>query len=441
MPASYFPRWNLRTDGGIIAPDERLPAGQTDGPRRPARLRDVRRDRAGAALMGFDPNVAIFFSGIGTLHLLRRRGRPGAELPRLELLVHRRRRSRRRAYARQRARTRTSPSRSAASSPPAWSTRSSALVVMVVGYAWIESADAAGRHRRHRHGHRPQSRADRGRLGRCSAAGAVRLSWMGLLTIAGRRPRRRLRAGPRAPAADPHRRHRRLRPLLRRSPTALGLGNADRLRGRRRRGLVRPARFTAPQCSTARDRADRADRDRPVAENLGHVKAVAAMTGREPRPVPRAARSWATASRPWSPGAGGGTGVTTYAENIGVMAVTKIYSSLVFVIAGVVAIVLGLLAQVRRADRDDSRTPVLGGLAIVLFGLIAATGARIWVQNKVDFSTRAQPRHRGRRADHRRRRPDADRRRLLARRHRHGDVRRDHRSTSCWRDNDGESQS
>ncbi len=84
-------------------------------------------------------------------------------------------------------------------------------------------------------------------------------------------------------------------------------------------------------------------------------------------------------------GAGGGTGVTTYAENIGVMAVTRIYSSLVFVIAGVVAVVMGFSPKFG-ALIGTIPTPVIGGLAIVLFGLIAVTGGRIWVQNKVDFS-------------------------------------------------------
>jgi uracil-xanthine permease len=122
-----------------------------------------------------------------------------------------------------------------------------------------------------------------------------------------------------------------------------------------------------------------------VAENLGHVKAVSAMTGRDLDPyLGRAFLGDGLATI--VAGAGGGTGVTTYAENIGVMAVTKIYSSLVFVIAGVVAILLGF-SPVFGALIRTIPTPVIGGLAIVLFGLIAATGARIWVQNRVDFSS------------------------------------------------------
>jgi xanthine/uracil permease len=77
--------------------------------------------------------------------------------------------------------------------------------------------------------------------------------------------------------------------------------------------------------------------------------------------------------------------VTTYAENIGVMAVTRIYSTLIFVVAAVAAVVMGMSPKFG-ALVGTIPGPVLGGLSIVLFGLIAATGARIWVQNQVDFS-------------------------------------------------------
>src|SRR5262245_1004906 len=121
-----------------------------------------------------------------------------------------------------------------------------------------------------------------------------------------------------------------------------------------------------------------------VAENLGHVKAVAAMTGRNLDPyLGRAFLGDGIATM--VAGAGGGTGVTTYAENIGVMAVTKIYSSLVFVVAAITAIVLGFSPKFG-ALIATIPGPVLGGLAIVVFGLITATGGRIWVQNQVDFS-------------------------------------------------------
>ncbi|MEI7745700.1 MAG: solute carrier family 23 protein [Chloroflexota bacterium] len=121
-----------------------------------------------------------------------------------------------------------------------------------------------------------------------------------------------------------------------------------------------------------------------VAENLGHVKAVSAMTGRNlDRYLGRAFVGDGLATI--VSGFGGGTGVTTYAENIGVMAVTRIYSTLVFVVAACVAIALGFSPKFGALIMTIPG-PVLGGLSLVLFGLIAATGARIWVQNKVDFS-------------------------------------------------------
>jgi len=122
-----------------------------------------------------------------------------------------------------------------------------------------------------------------------------------------------------------------------------------------------------------------------VAENLGHVKAVGAMTGRNLDPyLGRAFLGDGIATM--VAGFGGGTGVTTYAENIGVMAVTKIYSTLIFVIAAIVAIALGFSPKFG-ALIGTIPWAVLGGLAIILFGLIAATGARIWGENKVDFSS------------------------------------------------------
>lgn len=121
-----------------------------------------------------------------------------------------------------------------------------------------------------------------------------------------------------------------------------------------------------------------------VAENLGHIKAVTAMTGRNlDRYMGRAFLGDGLATI--VSGSAGGTGVTTYAENIGVMAATKIYSTLIFATAAVIAIVLGFSPKFG-ALIHLIPPPVLRGVAIVIFGLIAVSGARIWVDNKVDFS-------------------------------------------------------
>ncbi len=121
-----------------------------------------------------------------------------------------------------------------------------------------------------------------------------------------------------------------------------------------------------------------------VAENLGHIKAVTAMTGKNlDKYMGRAFMGDGVATM--VAGMSGGTGVTTYAENIGVMAATKIYSTAVFFVAGCFAIVLGFSPKFG-ALIQAIPLPVMGGVSIVVFGLIAIAGAKIWVDNKVDFS-------------------------------------------------------
>lgn len=123
-----------------------------------------------------------------------------------------------------------------------------------------------------------------------------------------------------------------------------------------------------------------------VAENTGHIKAIGAITGRNlDSYLGRGFLGDALATI--VSGFGGGTGVTTYAENIGVMAMTRVYSTLIFIIASVVAILLGLCPKFGALIQTipNNAPGILGGLSIVLFGLIAVTGGRIWVQGGVDF--------------------------------------------------------
>ena len=121
-----------------------------------------------------------------------------------------------------------------------------------------------------------------------------------------------------------------------------------------------------------------------VAENLGHIKAVTAMTGKNlDRYMGRAFMGDGVATI--VAGSAGGTGVTTYAENIGVMAATKIYSTAIFFVAGCMAILLGFSPKFG-ALIQAIPLAVMGGVSIVVFGLIAIAGAKIWVDNKVDFS-------------------------------------------------------
>ena len=120
-----------------------------------------------------------------------------------------------------------------------------------------------------------------------------------------------------------------------------------------------------------------------VAENLGHIKAVTAMTGRNLDPyMGRAFFSDGVATI--LAGSVGGPGVTTYGENICVMAANRVYSTLLFVIAACFAILLGFSPKFGALIQTIPQ-PVLGGCSVVVFGLIAVAGARIWVVNHVDF--------------------------------------------------------
>ena len=121
-----------------------------------------------------------------------------------------------------------------------------------------------------------------------------------------------------------------------------------------------------------------------VAENLGHIKAVGAMTGENL--TPQLGKAFiADGLATTLSGTVGAPGMTTYGENIGVMAVTRVYSTLVFVVAGIFAIFLGLSPKFG-AIISTIPTAVLTGASIVVFGLITIAGAKIWIENKVDFS-------------------------------------------------------
>lgn len=81
----------------------------------------------------------------------------------------------------------------------------------------------------------------------------------------------------------------------------------------------------------------------------------------------------------------GGPPSTTYGENIGVLAITKIYSIYVIAGAAVIAITLGFVGKFT-ALISSIPTPVMGGVSILLFGTIAASGLRMIVESQVDFA-------------------------------------------------------
>ncbi|GAB18692.1 putative uracil permease [Gordonia effusa NBRC 100432] len=121
-----------------------------------------------------------------------------------------------------------------------------------------------------------------------------------------------------------------------------------------------------------------------VAENIGHVKSVAQMTGRDLDPVTGRALMADGVATVFA-GAGGGSATTTYAENIGVMAATRVYSTAAYWVAATVAVVLALCPKVG-AVISAIPPGVLGGATVVLYGLVGILGVRIWLTNHVDFS-------------------------------------------------------
>ena len=373
---SYFPRWTLRQEG-VIAPDERLPLGPTFALGVQHVVAMFGATVLAPLLMGFDPNVAILFSGIGTLiFFLAVAGRVpsylGSSFSFIAVVI---------------AATGYAGSGPNANLPVALGGIIAAgalytvigLIVMKAGYAWIERlmppvvtgavVAVIG--------------LNLAPIAVKSVSGSPFDTWIGIATI--------LAVGLIAV---------RFRGFAGRLPVLLGGLAGYLLYALLANGLGwgKPIDFASiaaapwfglPRFSTPVWNSQAIALIAPVAivlvaENLGHVKAVAAMTGRNLDPyLGRAFVGDGVATM--IAGAGGGTGVTTYAENIGVMAVTKIYSTIVFVVAALAAIVLGFSPKFGAMIMTIPGA-VLGGLAIVVFGLIAATGARIWVENRVDFS-------------------------------------------------------
>ena len=376
-------QWTLKREG-IIAPDERLPWGQTIALGVQHIFAMFGSTVLAPILMGFDPNTAIFFSGIGTLiFFFIVRGRIpsylGSSFSFIAVVI----------AASAYAGVGPNPNIGVALGGIIAAGVVYAVIgviVMAVGYKWIEYlmppvvtgavVAVIGLNLA------PVAIADMTPAG-VAAAQVQFAALMGLLTVLAT-----ALVAVYAPGLG-----KRLPVLLGGVAgyvlylvfaNGLGWGAPIDFNGVANAAWIGLPNFTAPKFEFSAITLIAPVAIILVAENLGHVKAVAAMTGRNLDPyLGRAFFGDGLATI--VSGAGGGTGVTTYAENIGVMAVTKIYSSIVFVIAGIVAILMGFSPKFG-ALIATIPAPVIGGLAIVLFGLIAATGARIWVENKVDFS-------------------------------------------------------
>ncbi|MBV9489622.1 MAG: pyrimidine utilization transport protein G [Verrucomicrobia bacterium] len=371
-----FPRWTLKTSGEI-APDERLPWLQTIAVGIQHVVAMFGATALAPILMGFDPNTSIFFSGIGTLiFFVLTKGRLpsylGSSFAFIGVVIS----------ATSYSGTGSNPNVAVALGGILAAGVLYALIGFVVqasGTAWIErlmppvvtgSIVAAI-------GLNLAPVAVKGISGTpfATLVGAFTILTVALVAVNGPGLTRRL-------------------PILLGAcggyivylagTTAFGFGKPIDFSGVATAAWFGLPKFTSPVFSAPALALIAPVAVILVAENLGHLKALSAMTGRDFNPlIGRAfiADGLATVVATL----GGGTGVTTYAENMGVMAVTRIYSTLVFIVAAGIALLLGFSPKFG-ALILTLPGPVIGGVAIVVFGLIAATGGRIWVLNRVDFS-------------------------------------------------------
>jgi len=372
----YFPRWKEKI-GGVIAPEERLPWGQTIASGLQHSVAMSGATIVAPLIMGFDPNLALFFSGIGTLIFFAVVGGRvpsylGSSFSFIAVVI--------------------AASGYSGNGPNAGIDLALGgivaagvvysiigLIVIATGSAWVEYLMPP-----------VVTGAVVAVIGLNLAPVAVKAvsdsqfdALVGLLTV--------LTIGLIAVSTTG---------IWRRLPIILGAiaGYLLYLILTNGLGLGKPIDYAAlaaapwiglPKFTAPTFQARAIFLIAPVAiilvaENLGHIKAIGAMTGRSlDSYLGRAFLGDGLATIVSA--SGGGTGVTTYAENIGVMAATKVYSTVLFVIAAIVAILLGFSPKVGALILSIPR-PVLGGLEIVLFGLIAAMAGRIWVENKVDFS-------------------------------------------------------
>jgi len=123
-----------------------------------------------------------------------------------------------------------------------------------------------------------------------------------------------------------------------------------------------------------------------ISEHIGHLVVTGNIVGRELTRDPGLHRSLlGDGISTTLSGFMGSVPVTTYGENIGVMAITRVYSVWVIGGAAVISIVLAFIGKLS-AFIQSIPTPVMGGICILLFGVIAASGIRMLVESKVDYS-------------------------------------------------------
>ena len=122
-----------------------------------------------------------------------------------------------------------------------------------------------------------------------------------------------------------------------------------------------------------------------MTEHFGHVMVLNSLTGNDYFKDPGLERTLTgDGIAQIIAGFFGAPPVTSYGENIGVMAITKIHSVYVIAGAAVFAVVLSFIGKIS-ALIHSIPTPVIGGVSIALFGVIASSGLKILVDNKVNF--------------------------------------------------------
>ena len=328
---SYFPTWKLKTSG-IIAPDERLPIGQTLALGVQHVVAMFGSTVLAPLLMGFDPNLCILMSGLGTLIFF--------------LLV--------------------------GGHVPSYLGSSFAFIGVVISATGYVAGS----------GMNPNIPTALGGIVICGLIYAIVDAWIAILTV--------LCVGGVAVYT---------RGLIQKLLILVGLSLAYVIYAILTNGMglgtpinfakiSEAAWFGMPQFETPVFSLSAITLIAPVViilvgENLGHIKAVTAMTGRNLDPYMGRAFLGDGLATMFSASCGG-TGVTTYGENIGVMAATRVYSTLLFPVAACFAIILGFSPKFGAVIQTIPQ-PILGGTSIVVFGLIAVAGARVWVVNHVDF--------------------------------------------------------
>ncbi len=119
----------------------------------------------------------------------------------------------------------------------------------------------------------------------------------------------------------------------------------------------------------------------------------------------------------------GSTPNTTYGENIGVMAITRVYSTWVIGGAAIFAILLSCVGKLAAAIQMIP-LPVMGGVSLLLYGVIGASGIRVLIESKVDYNKAQKPDPDFRDFDHRRQWREGKHRRGGVKRYGAGDHRR-----------------